>query len=180
MTRWREWVIQAFNTNQPFDQFTVEQLAGDLLPNATLEQKVASGFNRNHMINFEGGAIPQEYHNAYIIDRVNTTGSVWLGLTVACVQCHEHKYDPISQKEYYQLYAFFHNVPENGLDGSKGNAAPHDPRAVGGPATAGGRVGRRDPAGRKGIGRPLAGSRRGPGRLGRQRRRATNRPSGRR
>ena len=124
MTRWREWVIDAFNQNQPFDQFTVEQLAGDLLPDATLEQKVASGFNRNHMINFEGGAIPQEYHNAYIIDRVNTTGTVWLGLSVACVQCHDHKFDPISQKEYYQLYAFFHNVPENGLDGSKGNAAP--------------------------------------------------------
>ncbi len=124
MTRWREWVIGAFNNNKPFDQFTVEQLAGDLLPNATLEQKLATGFNRNHMINFEGGAIPQEYHNAYIIDRVNTTGAVWLGLTVACVQCHDHKYDPISQKEYYQLYAYFHNVPENGLDGSKGNAAP--------------------------------------------------------
>lgn len=124
MTRWREWVIDAFNNNKPFDQFTVEQLAGDLLPDATLDQKLATGFNRNHMINFEGGAIPQEYHNAYIIDRVNTTGAVWLGLTVACVQCHDHKYDPISQKEYYQLYAFFHNVPENGLDGSKGNAAP--------------------------------------------------------
>lgn len=124
MTRWREWVIDAFNSNKPFDQFTVEQLAGDLLPNPTLEQKLATGFNRNHMINFEGGAIPEEYHNAYIIDRVNTTGAVWLGLTVACVQCHDHKYDPISQKEYYQLYAFFHNVPENGLDGSKGNAAP--------------------------------------------------------
>lgn len=124
MTRWREWVIDAFNNNLPFDQFTVEQLAGDLLPNATLEQKVASGFNRNHMINFEGGAIPQEYHNAYIVDRVNTTSTVWLGLTLACAQCHDHKYDPLSQREFYQLYAFFHNVPENGLDGSKGNAAP--------------------------------------------------------
>lgn len=124
MTRWREWVIAAFNTNQGFDQFTIEQLAGDLLPHATPEQKLASGFNRNHMINFEGGAIPEEYHHAYLIDRVNTTGTVWLGLTIACVQCHEHKYDPIAQKEYYQLYAFFHNVPENGLDGSRGNAAP--------------------------------------------------------
>lgn len=124
MTRWREWVIDAFNHNQPFDQFTVEQLAGDLLPNATLEQKIASGFNRNHMINFEGGAIPQEYHNAYIIDRVNTTSTVWLGLTVACAQCHDHKYDPLTQKEFYQLYAFFYNVPERGLDGSKGNAEP--------------------------------------------------------
>ena len=124
MTLWREWVINAFNQNLPFDRFTIDQLAGDMLPNATLEQKIASGFNRNHMINFEGGAIPQEYHNTYIVDRVNTTGAVWLGLTVACAQCHDHKYDPITQKEYYQFYAFFHNVPENGLDGSKGNAAP--------------------------------------------------------
>jgi mono/diheme cytochrome c family protein len=124
MSRWREWVIDAFNRNLPFDQFTIDQLAGDLLPKATLAQKVASGFNRNHMINFEGGAIPQEYHAAYIVDRVNTTATVWLGLTAACAQCHDHKYDPISQKEYYQLYAFFHNVPENGLDGSRGNAAP--------------------------------------------------------
>ncbi|MDB6022467.1 MAG: Protein of unknown function (DUF1553)/Protein of unknown function (DUF1549)/Planctomycete, partial [Pedosphaera sp.] len=88
MTRWREWVINAFNSNKPFDQFTIEQIAGDLLPNATLEQKIASGFNRNHMINFEGGAIPEEYHTAYLIDRVNTTTTVWLGLTVACAQCH--------------------------------------------------------------------------------------------
>jgi hypothetical protein len=124
MTRWRDWVIDAFNKNLPFDRFTVEQIAGDLLPGATLEQKVASGFNRNHMINFEGGAIPEEYLNAYIVDRVNTTSTVWLGLTVACAQCHDHKYDPISQKEFYQLYAFFNNVPERGLDGSKGNAAP--------------------------------------------------------
>ena len=129
MTRWREWVIEAFNSNLPFDQFTIQQLAGDLLPAAatpekTLSQRIASGFNRNHMINFEGGAIPAEYHNAYIIDRVNTTGTVWLGLSVACAQCHDHKYDPIMQRDFYSLYAFFHNVPENGLDGSKGNAAP--------------------------------------------------------
>jgi hypothetical protein len=124
MTRWREWVIDAFNTNMPFDQFTIEQLAGDMLPGATATQKVASGFNRNHMINFEGGAIPAEYQNAYIVDRVNTTATVWLGLTLNCCQCHDHKYDPFTQKEFYQLYAFFHNVPENGLDGSKGNAAP--------------------------------------------------------
>jgi hypothetical protein len=124
MARWREWVINAFNHNLPFDQFTIEQLAGDLLPGATLSQRIASGFNRNHMINFEGGAIPEEYHTAYVVDRINTTSTVWLGLTVACAQCHDHKYDPITQKEFYQLYAFFHNVPENGLDGSKGNAAP--------------------------------------------------------
>ncbi len=124
LTRWRDWVIRAFNHNLPFDRFTVEQIAGDLLPNATVEQKIASGFNRNHMINFEGGAIPEEYQTAYIVDRVNTTGTVWLGLTVGCAQCHDHKYDPISQKEYYQLYAFFNNVPENGLDGRAGNAVP--------------------------------------------------------
>ncbi|MEX2120028.1 MAG: PSD1 and planctomycete cytochrome C domain-containing protein [Pirellulales bacterium] len=124
MTLWREWVIESFNRNLPFDQFTIEQLAGDLLPGATLEQQIASGFNRNHMINFEGGAIPEEYHAAYIVDRINTTGTVWLGLSIACSQCHDHKYDPITQKEYYQLYAFFHNVPEKGLDGAKGNAAP--------------------------------------------------------
>lgn len=124
MTPWRDWVIEAFAKNMPYDQFTIEQLAGDLLPNATLSQQIASGFNRNHMINFEGGAIPEEYHNAYIVDRVNTTGTVFLGLTVGCAQCHDHKYDPITQKEYYQLYSFFYNVPENGLDGRTGNASP--------------------------------------------------------
>jgi hypothetical protein len=129
MTRWREYVIESFNQNVPYDQFTVEQLAGDLLPatgdeERDLRQKIASGFNRNHMINFEGGAIPQEYLTAYIIDRVNTTSTVYMGLTVGCSQCHDHKYDPISQKDFYQLYAFFNGVPENGLDGSKGNAAP--------------------------------------------------------
>lgn len=124
MTRWREWVIDAFNRNKPLDRFIVEQLAGDLLPNPTLDQKIASGFNRNHMINFEGGAIPEEYHNAYIVDRVNTTSTVFLGLTLGCAQCHDHKYDPFTQKDFYQLYAFFYNVPENGLDGNKGNAAP--------------------------------------------------------
>lgn len=124
MTPWRDQVIAAFNRNQPFDQFTIEQLAGDLLPGANLEQRIASGFNRNHMINYEGGAIADEYHNAYIVDRVNTLGTVWLGLTVGCGQCHDHKYDPITQKEYYRLYAFFNTIPERGLDGKKGNAEP--------------------------------------------------------
>jgi hypothetical protein len=124
MTRWREWVIDAFNHNMPFDRFTVAQLAGDLLPNATLEDRIASGFNRNHMINFEGGAIPEEYQVQYVLDRVNTTSTIWLGLTLGCCQCHDHKFDPFTQKDYYQLYAFFNHVPENGLDGSKGNAAP--------------------------------------------------------
>jgi mono/diheme cytochrome c family protein len=124
MTRWRDWVIHAFNANMPFDVFTVEQLAGDLLPNSTVDQKIASGFHRNSMVNFEGGAIAEEYLTAYNIDRVNTTGAVWLGLTVGCAQCHDHKYDPISQKEFYQLYAFFNGIAEKGLDGSKGNAVP--------------------------------------------------------
>ena len=124
MSRWRAWVIDAFNQNLPFDEFTIDQIAGDLLPNATPEQRIASGFNRNNMINFEGGAIPEEYHTAYVVDRVNTTGTVWLGLTVGCAQCHDHKFDPIAQREFYQLYAFFNNVPEKGLDGNQGNAAP--------------------------------------------------------
>jgi len=124
MTRWRDWVINAFNRNMPFDRFTIEQIAGDLLPAATVDQKIASGFHRNHMINYEGGAIPAEYHAAYVMDRVNTTGTVWLGLTAGCAQCHDHKYDPLTQKEYYQLFAFFNNVPEQGLDGRNGNAAP--------------------------------------------------------
>jgi hypothetical protein len=124
MTRWREWVIDSLNHNKPFDEFTIEQLAGDLLPDATLDQKIASGFNRNHMINFEGGAIPEEYQTAYVIDRVNTTATVWLGLSVGCAQCHDHKYDPIAQKEYYRLYALFNKVPERGLDGNTGNAEP--------------------------------------------------------
>jgi hypothetical protein len=124
MTSWRDWVIDAFNRNLAFDRFTIEQLAGDLLPDASRAQKIASGFHRNHMINYEGGAIPAEYQNAYIVDRVNTTGTVWLGLTIGCAQCHDHKFDPLTQREYYQLYAFFNNVAELGLDGKKGNAAP--------------------------------------------------------
>ncbi len=124
MTAWRDGVIRAFNEGQPFDQFTLEQLAGDLLPNATRDQKIASGFNRNHMINYEGGAIPEEYQYAYLVDRVNTTSATWLGLSMACAQCHDHKYDPLTRSDFYRLLAFFNNVPENGLDGSRGNAAP--------------------------------------------------------
>jgi hypothetical protein len=124
MTAWREWVINAFNADMPYDQFTTKQLAGDLLPHATIDDKIASGFCRNNMVNFEGGAVPEEYHAAYIIDRVDTFGTVFLGLTVRCCQCHDHKFDPISQKEFYQFYAFFNHVPENGLDGQHGNAVP--------------------------------------------------------
>jgi hypothetical protein len=125
MWPWRDWVIHAFNTNLPFDQFTLQQLAGDLLPSATLSQKIATGFNRNHPIDFEGGAIPEEYAAAYIFDRIDTTATAFMGLTLRCAQCHDHKYDPITQKEYYRFFAFFNNVPEQGLDGQKGNAVPY-------------------------------------------------------
>lgn len=124
MWRWREWVIEAFNTNQPFNQFVVEQLAGDLLPNATTKQKLATGFNRNHMINFEGGAIDEEYQTEYVIDRVDTTATAFMGMTMGCARCHDHKYDPIRQKDFYQFAAFFNTIPEKGLDGTRGNAAP--------------------------------------------------------
>jgi mono/diheme cytochrome c family protein len=124
MWPWRDWAIKAFNQNKPYDQFIVEQLAGDLLPNATTEQKIASGFNRNHMINFEGGAIPDEYLTEYVIDRVETTSNAFMALTLGCARCHSHKYDPISQKEFYQFYAFFNSVNEVGLDGRDGNAKP--------------------------------------------------------
>lgn len=117
MWLWREWVIKAFNSNMPFDQFTIEQLAGDLLPEATIDQQIASGFHRNVMTSDEGGLIDAEYRNLYVVDRVATTGVTWLGMTVACAQCHDHKYDPISMTDYYRLYAFFNNVPENGKDG---------------------------------------------------------------
>jgi hypothetical protein len=124
MWPWRDWVIQAFNNNKPFDQFTIEQLAGDLLPKATIEQKIATGFNRNHMINFEGGAIPEEYQVEYVVDRVEATATTWMGMTLGCARCHSHKYDPITHKEFYQFFAFFNNVTEEGLDGREGNAKP--------------------------------------------------------
>ncbi len=115
MWRWRDWVIDAFNSNMPFDQFTVEQIAGDMLPNATTSQKLATGFNRNHRINTEGGIIPEEWRVETVVDRVDTTFSVWLGLTMGCCRCHDHKYDPVTQKEFYQLFAYFNNVPESGV-----------------------------------------------------------------
>jgi hypothetical protein len=124
MWPWRDWVIGAFNRNLPFDQFVIEQIAGDLIPNATRDQKVASGFNRNHMINFEGGAIAEEYRVEYVVDRVEATSSAFMGLTMGCARCHSHKYDPITHKEFYQFFAFFNSVPERGLDGRLGNAAP--------------------------------------------------------
>ncbi|MGY8767112.1 MAG: DUF1553 domain-containing protein [Pirellulales bacterium] len=124
MWRYREVVINALNNNMPFDQFTIEQLAGDMLPDATIDQITASGFNRNHPINDEMGALEDEYRNVYVVDRVTTTSTVWLGLTMSCAQCHDHKYDAISQKEFYSLYAIFNNITDRGLDGKWGNAIP--------------------------------------------------------
>ena len=110
--KYRDWVINAFNKDMPFDQFTIEQLAGDLLPNPTTEQKIATGFHRNTMFNQEGGIDLEQFRVDSIIDRVNTTGAVWLGLTVGCAQCHDHKFDPISHRDFYQFFAFFNNCDE--------------------------------------------------------------------
>ncbi|MFZ4764042.1 MAG: PSD1 and planctomycete cytochrome C domain-containing protein [Roseimicrobium sp.] len=112
---WRDWVIKAFNGNMPFDQFTIEQIAGDLLPGATLDQKIATGFHRNHMLNEEGGIIAEEFLAEYTADRVETTAAVWLGQTFNCCRCHDHKFDPFTQRDFYAMKAFFHNVPERGV-----------------------------------------------------------------
>ena len=111
---WRDWVIKAFNQNMPFDEFVTWQIAGDLLPNATQEQILATGFNRNHAQNNEGGIVDEEFRVEYVADRTQTFGTAFLGLTMQCARCHDHKYDPISQKEFYQLFAFFNNVAESG------------------------------------------------------------------
>ncbi|NNE92907.1 MAG: DUF1553 domain-containing protein [Verrucomicrobiales bacterium] len=124
MWPWRDWVINAYNSNMPFDQFTIEQIAGDMLPEATVAQKVASGFNRNHATSDEGGAIPEELRVEYVVDRVKTTATVWMGLTMECGQCHDHKYDPISQKDYFKFYAYFNNTTDPGMQTRKGNQAP--------------------------------------------------------
>lgn len=123
MWPWRDWVISAFNQNLPFDQFTVEQIAGDLLPDATIAQQVATGFNRNHPIQSEGGVIDEEYRVETVVDRVETTAAVFLGLTLGCARCHDHKYDPVSQKDFYQFYALFNNVPETAHVGNRDNDA---------------------------------------------------------
>ncbi len=115
---WRDWVVDAFHRNLPFDRFTVEQFAGDLLPDATPEQILATCFHRNHMTNGEGGRDPEESRIDYVIDRVNTTGTVWLGLTLGCAQCHTHKFDPIEQTDYYRLFAFFDSIAEDGKAGA--------------------------------------------------------------
>ena len=109
---WRDWVVRAFDANMPFDQFTLRQIAGDLLPNATLDDKVATGFHRNTLTNSEGGTIDEEFRTVAIVDRVNTTMSTWMGTTIACCQCHDHKYDPLSQQEYFGLYAVLNNTAD--------------------------------------------------------------------
>jgi hypothetical protein len=114
---WRDWVVNALNDNVPFDRFTIEQLAGDLLPNPTESQKIATAFNRNHLVNGEGGAIPEEQRFNNLFDRVDTTATNWLALTMACAQCHDHKYDPMTMKDYYSLLAAFNNVSDSGVAG---------------------------------------------------------------
>ncbi|MBM3755826.1 MAG: DUF1553 domain-containing protein [Acidobacteria bacterium] len=127
MWAWRDWVIEAYNKNMPYDRFLTEQLAGDLLPNATLSQKIATGFNRNHRVNTEAGSIAEEFHNENIVDRMSTAGTVFMGLTIGCARCHDHKYDPISNRDFYRFYAFFNNVKEIGTGGprdGRGNLQP--------------------------------------------------------
>jgi len=125
MWRWRDWVIDAFNANMPFDQFTIDQIAGDMLPSPTLEQRIATGFSRNHRGNAEGGIIPEEYAVEYVVDRVETTATVFLGLTLGCARCHDHKYDPFTQKDFYQFFAYFNNIPEFGRAIKEGNSPPY-------------------------------------------------------
>jgi hypothetical protein len=124
MWRWRDWVVQAFNQNMPYDRFITDQLAGDLEKSPTLNQGIATGFNRNHGINSEGGIIGEEYRVSYVNDRVRTTSMAWMGLTMECARCHDHKFDPITQHDYYKFFAFFNNIDETGEDGRMANASP--------------------------------------------------------
>ena len=124
MWLWREWVINALNQNMPYDQFLTEQLAGDLLPNATDQQRLATGFLRNSMNTHEGGTLPDEYRVIYIADKINTVSTVFMGLTMRCAQCHSHKYDPITQKDYYRFFSFFDTAHEPGSGAANGNTSP--------------------------------------------------------
>ncbi|MFN9662882.1 MAG: PSD1 and planctomycete cytochrome C domain-containing protein [Akkermansiaceae bacterium] len=127
---WRDWVIGAFNRNLPFDQFTIEQLAGDLLPNPTIEQRIATGFNRNNMLNEEGGIDPEEFRAEYAADRAETTAGVWLGLTFNCCRCHDHKYDPLTARDFYSMKAFFNSVPEIGNGNYTANIRVNSPPQI--------------------------------------------------
>ena len=124
MWQWRDWVIDAFYNNKPYDEFVTEQLAGDLIPNASKKQKLATAFNRNHPTTAEGGAIDEEFRVEYVTNRTNTFGTAFLGLTVECAKCHDHKFDPISQKDYFQLFAYFNNIKELGMTSNDGNSGP--------------------------------------------------------
>ena len=124
MSPYRDWVIRAFNRNLPYDQFLLWQLAGDLLPNATRDQRIATAFNRLHRQTNEGGSIEDEFRTEYVVDRVNTFGTAMLGLTLECARCHDHKFDPITQRDYYSLFAFFNNIDESGLYSHFTNATP--------------------------------------------------------
>ena len=121
---YRDWLIKAYNRNLSFDRFTIEQLAGDLLPGSTLEQQVASGFNRCNMTTNEGGSIPEEYQVLYTRDRTEAVSQVWLGLTAGCAVCHDHKFDPLSQREFYELSAFFNNTTQPVMDGNIKDTPP--------------------------------------------------------
>ena len=112
---WRDWVIRSFRRNQPYDRFVTEQIAGDLIPNATRDQILATCFNRLHPQKVEGGSVPEEFRIEYVADRVHTFGTAFLGLTMECTRCHDHKYDPVTQKDYFSLSAFFNNIDESGL-----------------------------------------------------------------
>jgi len=124
MWAWRDRVVEAYNENQPFDQFSIEQLAGDLLPDTTIKQQIAAGFNRNNGTTDEGGLIPEEYRVEYAVDRVKTTATVWMGLTLECGQCHAHKYDPFTHEDYYRFYAFFNISADGGQQSRNGNSGP--------------------------------------------------------